>query len=91
MKTQRATEAQKLNRSAKGNEGRTNEGLAGQKRKYQELEKFMSDDSELYDDQIKSRQKRPRREVDTKQTRERKFSSGSEEEYVVGNTVAMAN
>jgi hypothetical protein len=43
----------------------------------------MSEDSEDLDEQIKSR-KRARRE-DTRGN-DRKFESGSEEEYVVGNT-----
>lgn len=32
---------------------KTSEGLAGTKRKFQELEKFMSEDSDDYDEQIK--------------------------------------
>jgi hypothetical protein len=56
---------------------------AGAKRKFQELEKFMSEDSEDFEEQVRSRQKRAKRD-DARQ----KFESGSEEEYVIGNTMA---
>ena len=65
------------------------ENLAGTKRKFAELEKYMSEDSEDYEEQIKSRpHKRAKKEEGR---REQKFESGSEEEYVIGNTMAQKN
>ena len=53
----------------------------------------MSESSDDFDEQqIKSRQqKRVRRDDNRGLPRERKFESGSEEEYVVGTTVAATN
>jgi len=46
----------------------------------------MSEDSGDFEEQIKSRQQKRARKDDVR--REQKFESGSEEEYVVGNTMA---
>lgn len=56
---------------------------AGAKRKFQELEKYMSEDSENFEEEIRTRPKRARRDDVRK---DEKFESGSEEEYVIGNT-----
>lgn len=62
------------------------EALAGTKRKYAELKNYMSEDSGDFEEQIKSRQQKRARKDEVR--REQKFESGSEEEYVVGNTMA---
>ena len=47
----------------------------------------MSDDSDDLDEQIKSRQQKRARK-DEGRNKDRKFESGSEEEYVIGSTTA---
>lgn len=47
----------------------------------------MSEDSDHFEEDIKSKQKRPRRDDGRKD--QQKFESGSEEEYVIGNITAQ--
>ena len=50
----------------------------------------MSEDSDELDGQIKPRQHKRARKDDGR-NKERKFESGSEEEYVIGNTAVQKN
>lgn len=64
----------------------------GQKRRFQELQRMVEEDSDA-EDKIDSRPvKRQKRQIQEspQEVKDRKYESGSEEEYVAGKTVIAA-